>query len=176
MKTRFTTHHWKRTMSSNFTGTSYCTYLLGMWNLWMRHPCLAPGPFAVEKLPGHPLLAPSYWCWISLIHPAWSKQKHFPAIIWFFLHRYIRIIKALFESSCATFFTLYIKRYLHIKYVYAWSSRKCTGTYMYTHIQIFFLNILPFNIIEFSKKFWIKYQIKKTTQCNMADLDKWTFT
>lgn len=108
MKTRFTTHHWKRTMSSNFTGTSYCTYLLGMWNLWMRHPCLAPGPFAVEKLPDHPLLAPSYWCWISLIHPAWSKQKHFPAIIWFSFTQFHKNNKGpIWKFMCYFFYTIY---------------------------------------------------------------------
>lgn len=141
MKTRFTTHCWKRKMSSDFTpGTSYCAYLLEMWNLWMRHPCLAQGPFAGEKLPDHPLLAPSYWCWISLIHPAWSKQKHFPAIIWLFFF-FTQVHKnnkgPIWKFICYFFFTRYI--YILAYNICAGICKIIRNMYMNPHSNIFTL-------------------------------------
>lgn len=127
----------------------------------MRHPCLAPNPFAGEKLPDHPLLAPSYWCWISLIHPAWSKQKHFPAIIWlFFFTQVHKNNKGPIWKFICYFFLHDTYIYLHITYVlvYARSSGICT----WTHIQIF----LPLNIIKMSQTSVLKYPVKKTKQYN----------
>lgn len=119
----------KQTMSSIKLNSFIlnCSHLLEKWNLWMRHPCLAPNPFAGEKLPDHPLLVPSYWCWISLIHPAWSKQKHFPTIIWlhcifFYTGIHKNKKRPYLKVHVLLFYTIYILAY---------------NTYMHDHQEMY---------------------------------------